>query len=475
MAAVIAVPAIACGSLLDVAPPSSDPSCVTNDDCPSGTLCVEAMCRDVCNGLGSCPAGEACTAVNGGYVCTVPMDATTLPDTWADQTASAPGDSEATRESEVDDVTPVGAGDATGDVALDALDGSLLPDAADGSVAPDAFPVDASDADVLDVADVTSDADADAGPPGCGPLPACGAGSCGARVMLTGGVADQVVQNDTWEWTGAQWTTKNLVGTAPQLWAANGAVFCDRPWIFGGSATRTKPYSNVLWNWDGLDWRQSTPSTGPIPPARILPGVAAFNGTIVLFGGFTSGTTGQLYLSDTWVWDGSIWTQKSPTSAPSGRESPFMATVGGQVVLFGGADNANTFNDTWFWDGSNWTQPDAQPDPSPPAREMTAGAAVDDTMVIFGGVADDGSALGDTWQWDGATWTDVSPDGSASPPARVAAAAGRWMNQVVLFGGTAGDFVTPLGDTWTWSGGLWTQPPPGPGPSPRFNPVMIGF
>ena len=39
----------------------------------------------------------------------------------------------------------------------------------------------------------------------------------------------------------------------------------------------------------------------------------------------------------------------------------------GQVVLFGGQDaNLNALNDTWVWDGTNWTQ--KFPQTIPPAR-----------------------------------------------------------------------------------------------------------
>jgi len=44
----------------------------------------------------------------------------------------------------------------------------------------------------------------------------------------------------------------------------------------------------------------------------------------------------------------------------------------GQVVLFGGLDaNSKVLGDTWTWDGTTWTQ--KSPDTSPPAR---AGAAM---------------------------------------------------------------------------------------------------
>ena len=60
------------------------------------------------------------------------------------------------------------------------------------------------------------------------------------------------------------------------------------------------------------------------------------------------------------------WTQKLPASSPSGRKGQAMAydSAHGQVVLFGGYDNRNRFNDTWVWDGTNWTQKGTPSTPS---------------------------------------------------------------------------------------------------------------
>lgn len=68
-------------------------------------------------------------------------------------------------------------------------------------------------------------------------------------------------------------------------------------------------------------------------------------GQTVLFGG-----NGSTYLNDTWVWDGSNWTQKNPADSPSVRDGAAMSfdPSTGEIVLFGGSDD-NYLNDTWAY------------------------------------------------------------------------------------------------------------------------------
>src|SRR5262245_54635307 len=52
------------------------------------------------------------------------------------------------------------------------------------------------------------------------------------------------------------------------------------------------------------------------------------------------------------------WEQKAPPTSPSARDRLAMTWDGarGQVVLFGGDDGSGSLADTWVWDGSTWTQ-----------------------------------------------------------------------------------------------------------------------
>jgi hypothetical protein len=103
-------------------------------------------------------------------------------------------------------------------------------------------------------------------------------------------------------------------------------------------------------------------------------------GQAVLFGGSNGGGTP---LNDTWVWDGTNWTQADPANSPSGRVWADMAYDPQQsrVVLFGGL-NLDFFNDTWVYEPqlaaspSPLTFPNIVPDESFPKVVVATNAGL---------------------------------------------------------------------------------------------------
>jgi uncharacterized protein (TIGR03437 family) len=169
-------------------------------------------------------------------------------------------------------------------------------------------------------------------------------------------------------------------------------------------------------------------------------------------------------MNDTWVWDGSNWTEKMPqTSPPSGYgQSMAYDSEHDRMVLFGGAGKGLfAYSDTWLWDGSNWTS--ATPQSIPPRRDLFAMAydAAEGEVVMFGG--EDSSSnrpYFDTQLWDGTNWNAEYTPNNPSLRGEHAMAYDSAHNQVVLFGGfgrTAGGEFAKLGDTW-----IWGQPAPAP-------------
>src|SRR5262249_3728655 len=158
-----------------------------------------------------------------------------------------------------------------------------------------------------------------------------------------------------------------------------------------------------------------------------------------------AGDERQTAQGDTWTWNGLGWARARPATSPPKREKHAMAfdAARGKVVLFGGSSSFATsqdLSDTWTWDGATWTQ--AAPSTSPPGRAYHAMVydPVQRKVVLFGGSSSSNdfvSLLGDTWTWDGSAWTKAAP--SASPPARAAHAMAydRARSQIVLFGGEA--------------------------------------
>jgi hypothetical protein len=250
----------------------------------------------------------------------------------------------------------------------------------------------------------------------------------------------------------------------------------DEVVLFGGAPDPNNVFANDTWVWNGTTWTQRLPSTMPSPRSNHSMAYDAARGEIVLFGGYDTGTLG-----DTWVWNGTDWTQKAPATVPPARYYAAMAydAVNGVVVMFGGHDaNSINYDDTWVWDGTDWTQ--RFPLTSPPA--LQAHAMAFDTLrgevVLFGGDTGDGNNSpngsgnqSDTWTWNGATWTLEAP--ASVPPARYFHALGGGPS-VVLFGGQSnlGPGETVFGDTWTWDGGTWTPAPSATNPAARIFHAM---
>ncbi len=208
---------------------------------------------------------------------------------------------------------------------------------------------------------------------------------------------------------------------------------------------------NDTWVWDGSNWTQKFPAVSP--PGRSFSAMT-FDSTrneIVLFSGF--GGSGVSNLNDTWVWDGFNWTKRTPGTSPPASDGHAMAfdAAHGQVVLIGGGSATGFLSDTWIWDGSTWSR--KSPQVSPPglhAHAMAFDIGIGQ-VLLFGGETTK-SALNTTWAWDGSNWTQKMPSGMPSARVFLAMAYDSAHGQIVLFGGTdAGN--RNLSDTWIWNGG----------------------
>ena len=272
-------------------------------------------------------------------------------------------------------------------------------------------------------------------------------------ILLWGGLGGQDpcdLLNDTWTWNGLSWTRQNPSGSPPPANYPNMAYDATHGVVVLFIAGQT-------WAWDGVTWTQRHPSVSP--PAR-GDGAMVFDaatGKIVLFSGISTP-------NDTWSWDGTTWLELHPPASPPARSGAGIAydDLNHNVVLFGGSDPSNTsknFSDTWTFDGTTWTN--RTPVSSPTARYNLRLAYDGQTrnIVLWGGQNDQNqTTFRDTWTWDGTQWAQENP--ASSPPwlftPGFAYDAAR--RQVVLFGsseGAVGPYHT--GETWTWDGRTWTR------------------
>lgn len=224
--------------------------------------------------------------------------------------------------------------------------------------------------------------------------------------------------------------------------------------LFGGNLypTSTAPVQSTsqTWIFDGRCWQLMSPSSSPSP--RSVPGGMVFDPAIakvLLVGGGAVGSRGS-FPGDSWVWDGSNWTQLAQT--PHFANANAVYDQARKVVVVYGSDN-QAFS-TWTWDGASWLK--QAPAHTPPPRDSPQMCYDDrsNTSLLFGGYGEGIGALGDTWVWNGVDWAEFRP--TSSPPARFGAALICGGGRVILAGGSAVG-SGPMGDIWSWDGQNWTQ------------------
>ena len=178
--------------------------------------------------------------------------------------------------------------------------------------------------------------------------------------------------------------------------------------LFGGQS----PGRNAdTWEWDGLVWKDVTPDVGN-PPVRMQHAMAydSARGVVVLFGGRDLES-----FADTWEWDGTTWREVTPPSGnPPARYRHAMVYDSSRrsILMFGGSPNNNsTLADTWAWDGSTWTN--VTPSGSNPGARQEHAMAYDShtaRVLLFGGSSGEtisSFTYNDLWSWNGSSWTPI--------------------------------------------------------------------
>lgn len=281
--------------------------------------------------------------------------------------------------------------------------------------------------------------------------------SDGSRALSFGGKElGAGLQNKVWAFDGSDWSDISpAAGAAPAPRKTGGVVWDSgrgRLVVFGGDLGGGS-IANDTWEWDGSTWTQMSPATTP-PAMKQCEMVYMPNlGKTILF----AGSDGSSLNNQTWSYDGSDWTLLSPTSSPPARRQHMLAvdTAANRVVMYGGFDAAtggSSLSDTWVFDGSDWSQIVTTNFPSNSGTFGLNNAAMcydpqRDRVVLFGGV-ETGPTLPHTWEFDGTDWTNqgiAGPgDRSASSMIHVAG-----LGRIVLFGGYR---TSQMNDTWEYVG-----------------------
>lgn len=271
-------------------------------------------------------------------------------------------------------------------------------------------------------------------------------------VLYGGGNFSLVPQTDTWRWSHDLGWERSGSSARPMStsWARLGwNATSQRIESFGGGA-----WTRELFRYDGaLDQWSSLGMQPPYARIRHAWNAAPALGGVLLFGGL-AGETGQVdsYVSnDTWLYDGSLWTQYQPLTRPAERVDPALAEFGdGRTYLYGGMNrNEVKFADFWRFDGVDWER---LTDSAPPGPRG-GGAMVHDPergrlVLIAGGP----TAEGKVWEYDGTGWT-AQPQ-SFEPDTDRCGMQAVWYppkSVVLLIGGrTCGTVLIDANDVWAY-------------------------
>ena len=261
------------------------------------------------------------------------------------------------------------------------------------------------------------------------------------RVVLFGGLMGSQVFNDTWEWDGTTWVQR-LPTVSPPSRSYHVMAYDasrNRVVLFGG--LNSSVAYNDTWEWDGMTWTRRTSTVMPPSGSGHAMAYDAFRKRTVLFGGG---------FNDTWEWDGTTWMKRAPTARPPARYGNAMAydAARKRVFIFGGALGGpiqTRYNDTWEWDGTTWTQ--RTPAERPPNLSAYYVMAYDTARRR--GVLFPAGALNTTWEWDGTTWTERVPPTMPLPRNGHAMAHDASRLATVIFGGMVSG-TGYVNETWTY-------------------------
>ncbi|MBX3064873.1 MAG: hypothetical protein KF726_17960 [Anaerolineae bacterium] len=227
------------------------------------------------------------------------------------------------------------------------------------------------------------------------------------RILLFAGQASGLF-NDVWSFDLATetWTRLETQGTAPIARYGTSAVFdpqLDRLIISHGFAAGRFDDTFALDLKTSL-WSDISPTIRPLKRCLHEAAYATSTGTMILFGGCSSGF-GPCPQGDTWSFDldSGVWTElQTQGDSPAARSNPaLMADSAGRVWLYGGRGAGGIFyGDLWRLDPltGSWQLSESASDSAPRPRSSHDAAwdSVRQQIVLFGGLGETGD-LNDLW------------------------------------------------------------------------------
>lgn len=223
----------------------------------------------------------------------------------------------------------------------------------------------------------------------------------------------------TAEWDATAWKAFPDLKTKPPIHRFSSMVYDQniRKTVFYGGYDEQGGYYDKTWTWDGTTWTEVAKKKKA--PARSLAMMwydPILRKTVVYGGVGRKSFNGRIErYSDMWSFDGSNWTEIKPTTRPGTRYGAHVAVDPrtNRTILYGGIrvdvvdEKKNTVkqvyvDDTWEWDGTNWRQVQT---PTTAGPRENGGMAFDpegNWIILNGGWS--GFFHSDTWRFEDGQW-----------------------------------------------------------------------
>lgn len=283
------------------------------------------------------------------------------------------------------------------------------------------------------------------------------------HVLLHGGItmtpSTGYMSTDTWEWDGTSWTQIQTIDhPGSREWPSMAPHAGTREVIYyGGRFTGNQGYSRLpsadpgdhqdsVWAFRNQDWQRVPGNEVPQESFEFALPDSAHDQVVLL--ATTYALPSGLGTWATWVLRGEKLVEL-PCATPSWRWYPargYHAGLG-MAVLYGGMYNGFPLTDTWVFDGTQWTQDTTTV--LPPDRRPSITYDSDRQVLVM---VQQGS--NDVYEWRGHGWT-LRPELQLPFPLSWGRGLGVFYDEarhrlLLLFG----DQTTPLA-TWEFSGGHW--------------------
>lgn len=274
--------------------------------------------------------------------------------------------------------------------------------------------------------------------------------STNSTVLFGGYLAGTGTFGNTWVYYGGNW--RELAITSGPA-ARSGIMLVYDPalkgvLLFGGEGPAgSGAYYNDTWLWTGGNWTQLTPASSPSPRSQYAMAYDAFDHEIVLFGGYD----GSSVLSDTWLFYRGSWHLSSTPTQMGPRQFATASydAIDQQVILVGGL-NSTYVGRVWTWafHGGTWKHIATHGGPSNAVQPMST-TLPNGAVLLFGGqieVAGQSTFSDASWVFVSGAWFHVFFSHPPSPRKAGGLVYDRADGVVLQYGGA--DSATFLNDTW---------------------------